>query len=221
MDERSGCAEIRELLPDVAAGFAAGDESARVLAHLERCPECRRELAALSHVADELLTLMPAASPPAGFEAALMRRVAPPPRRRWWPGRALRVALAVLLAAVAGSGATMRATADDRRAADDCRKELGAFGGRPLAAADGTAAGRVFAYRGTPPWLFLVVTRPAAAGVYEVLLVTRDGRSRAIGALPVSGGSGSWGTAVDVPPDQIAEVRLTGSAGPSLTAAFR
>jgi hypothetical protein len=221
MDERSGCAEVRELLPDVAAGIAAGDESARVLAHLDGCPECRRELAALSHVADELLTLTRAVPPPAGFEAALMRRVAPPPRRRrWWPGRALRLALAVLLAAVAGSGVTMRATADDRRVADDCRKERGTHG-RPLAAADGTAAGRAFAYRGAPPWLFLTVSRPAAGGVYDVHLVTRDGRSRAIGALPVSGGSGSWGTALDVAVDQIAEVRLIGSAGPPLTAGFR
>lgn len=220
MDERSGCAEIRELLPDVAAGVAAGDESTRVFAHVDGCPECRRELAALSHVADELLTLMPAVEPPAGFAAALMRRVAPAGRRRWW-GRALRVALTVLLAAFAGSGVTMTATADERRAAEDCREEQGTLGGRPLAAADGTASGRAFAYRGAPPWLFLVVSRPAAGGVYDVLLVTRDGRSRAIGALPVTGGSGSWGTALDVSPDDIAEVRLTGSAGPPLTAGFR
>jgi Putative zinc-finger len=227
MDERSGCAEIRELLPELAAGVAAGHERARALAHLGECPACQRELATLSHVADELLTLMPAATPPAGFEAALMARVtAPPRRRRWWPGRALRVALTVLLAAVAGSGATMTATADDRRVAEGCRQQSRTLGCRPLAeralaAADGRAAGRAFAYRGTPPWLFLVVMHPTAGGVYNVFLVTRDGRSRVIGALPVSGSGGSWGTAIDVAVDQIAEIQLTGSAGPPLTAGFR
>ncbi|MDQ7904040.1 zf-HC2 domain-containing protein [Phytohabitans sp. ZYX-F-186] len=219
MDDRSGCAEIGELLPDVAAGVAAGDERARVFAHLGGCPACRRELAALSHVADELLTLAPAVTPPAGFAASLMRRLAPPPRRRrWWPGRAARVALTVLLAAVAGSGATMRATADDRREAHHCRERP--LAERALAAADGTAGGRAFGYGGSPPWLFLTVALPAAGGVYDVHLVTRDGRSRAIGAVPVSAGGGSWGVALDVPFDQVAEVRLAGSAGPPLAAAF-
>jgi hypothetical protein len=218
MDDRSGCAEIVELLPDVAAGVSAGDERARAFAHLAECSDCRQELAALSYVADELLTLAPAVAPPAGFAAGLMRRVAPPRRRRnWW--RAFRVALAVLLAAVAGSSATMGATADDRREAHHCRERP--LAERAFAAADGTPGGRAFAYGGAPPWLFVTVALPAAAGVYDVHLVTRDGRSRAIGAVPVSGGGGSWGVALDVPADQIAEVRLIGSAGPPLTAGFR
>src|SRR5215216_4532880 len=99
MDERPECAEIRELLPELAAGVAAGDERARALRHLSGCLDCRRELEAMATVVDELLTLVPPVDPPGGFESSVLARIAPPPRARprWWQRRALRlVATAVL-----------------------------------------------------------------------------------------------------------------------------
>jgi hypothetical protein len=225
MDERCGCTEIRDLLPELAAGVAAGDERARALVHLGQCAGCRQELDALSMVADEFLTLVPAVQPPAAFESAVLAR-AVPARRRWWRSRRLRVMAAVLLAAALGAGATVQATADDRRVAGQYRETLRIAGGRfltarPLATPAGSRAGRVFAYQGTPSWIFVIVAYEQAAETYRVLLVTRDGLDRTIGEVAVVGGAGSWGSAIDADIAQVAEVRLAALAGPPLSAVFR
>ena len=39
------CEQVRELIPEVALGLAPGDERARVLAHVDACPECQAALA--------------------------------------------------------------------------------------------------------------------------------------------------------------------------------
>jgi predicted anti-sigma-YlaC factor YlaD len=72
MGERSDCTAVRDLLPELAAGIAAGGERTRALAHLDGCAACRRELELLSMVVDELLTLVPAVQPPAGFASAVL-----------------------------------------------------------------------------------------------------------------------------------------------------
>src|SRR2546423_1387210 len=77
MSEDAECAEIRDLIPEIAAGGAAGDERARALAHLGDCQECRHELAVTADLVDGMLTLGPAEEPPAGFETRAIARLAP------------------------------------------------------------------------------------------------------------------------------------------------
>jgi Putative zinc-finger len=225
MDERPDCGEIRALLPELAAGIASGDERARALRHLSECVDCRRELDALSTVVDELVTLAPPVEPPAGFESAVLVKIAPA-RRRWWQHRALRLAVTAVLAIAVGVGVTWQATAEDRRVAEAYRETLRIAGGRfltarPITEPDGTRAGRVFAYQGTPSWLFVVIQSYPFDGPYRVNMVTKDGRDAFIGEMEVVGGDGSWGVAIDVDVVQIAEVRLSGGPGPPLTAGFR
>jgi Putative zinc-finger len=228
MDERPECAEIRELLPELAAGVAAGDERARALAHLSLCGDCRLELEAMATVVDELVALAAPVEPPGGFAAAVMAKVARPSNRRWWR-RALRPAMAVALAAAIGiaigAAGAMQVTADDRRLAVLYRHTLQIAGGRYLTASqlivsDGSRAGTVFAYQGTPSWVFVVVWSGTVGGTYRVDLVTRDGRERPIGSMLVADGESSWGVVIDVDVAQIAEIRVIGSVGP-LTAVFR
>lgn len=227
MAESGGCAQARELLPELAAGVASGDERAAALRHLAGCVECRAELDAMATVADELLTLAPSVEPPGGFESAVLKKLAPRRRRRW--RRVLAWAMAVALAAVLGGGTVMRATAEDRRVAEAYRKTLATTGGRyltakPLADAGSIPGGRLFAYQGSkgnPSWVFVIVKYGRAAGSYQVRLVTKDGRDRPIGTVKVSAGQGSWGVIIDVPVAQIAEVRLTRDDEPTLTASFR
>jgi hypothetical protein len=76
MAEEYGCEEARPLLVELATGVLTGQERGRALRHVAGCPACRRELAALSQVADSLLLLAPGAEPPPGFEATVMARVA-------------------------------------------------------------------------------------------------------------------------------------------------
>jgi hypothetical protein len=93
MSEDAECAEIRDLIPEIAAGVAAGDERARALAHLGACHECRHELAVTADLVDEMLTLAPAEEPPAGFESRIMTRLAPEARQRRAATRAARPVL--------------------------------------------------------------------------------------------------------------------------------
>jgi Putative zinc-finger len=228
MDERPECVEIRELLPELAAGVAAGDERGRALAHLGGCPDCRRELEALATVADELVALATPVEPPGGFESAVLAKIDPPRRRRWWH-IALRPAMAAALATTIGIGigaaAVMQVTADDRRLAGLYRHTLQTAGGRYLTASrlnvsDGSRAGTVFAYQGTPSWVFVVLWSGTVDGPYQVDLVTRDGGERPLGKMVVADGESSWGVVVDVDVAQIAEIRVSGAAG-LLTAVFR
>jgi hypothetical protein len=224
MAERRGCAEVRALLPELAAGVAAGDERARALRHLGGCDDCRRALAALATTADELLTLAPAMEPPAGFESRVLSRVARPARR--WPRRALRLAvtatLAVAVGLVLGNAVTMRATAEERRVAASCRKtqDAGTLTGHRLNTPDASTAGKVFTYGSRPAWVFVMVRFGAPGAAYEVRMVMRDGAQVVLGQVAVADGAGSWSGPVGVEADRIAEIRLSATGAEPLTAVF-
>lgn len=65
MKSRKSCREWRELLGAQALGHLRGDERAGLQAHLEGCPECRAELAALEPVVGMLPHADPARFGPA------------------------------------------------------------------------------------------------------------------------------------------------------------
>jgi hypothetical protein len=65
MKTRNECREWRELLGAYALGHLEGDERAGLEAHLEGCPGCREELAALAPVAQMLSHADPARFGPA------------------------------------------------------------------------------------------------------------------------------------------------------------
>jgi hypothetical protein len=75
MVERRDCADLADVLAEVATGAASGPDRARVLAHLSGCDACRRELEELTAVADEVLLAAPEHEPPAGFESAVLARI--------------------------------------------------------------------------------------------------------------------------------------------------
>ncbi len=167
-------------------------------------------------------------SRPAGFESAVLSKIAPPRARRRGH-RALRPAIVIALAAAIGVGigavSALRVTQGDRHLAAAYRQTLQTAGGRfitarPLTAPDASRAGTVFAYQGTPSWVFIVVWSGASDGPYQVDLVTRDGQERLLGTMVVTGGEGSWGVKIDLDVAHIAEIRLSGAAEP-LSAVFR
>src|ERR687887_2206262 len=134
MTEDPECVATRDLIPEVAAGVAAGDQRARALRHLSGCADCQRELAATAEVVDELLLLAPPLEPPAGFESTVLAGFTPAvPRRRWrapllWAGSV--AAAAGLVAAI-----LWWRTADDRALAANFRHTLSVAHGTDLRAA--------------------------------------------------------------------------------------
>jgi hypothetical protein len=212
------CDEVRELIPELALGVAPGDERARALAHVDRCPACRALLERSAATADELLLLAPEHEPPAGFDARVLAAMRP--RRR---GR-VAVVLAVAAALVIAAGtllATRWVYADDAEVAAQYRHTLDVADGSylrsgVLATSTGVEAGHVFAYEGRPSWIFMTV-EGAPSGAYAVTLVTDDGGVHDLGWCRVRNGTGAWGTAVDVPIDSIDHLEMSW-AGTTLTA---
>lgn len=233
MTDRADCQEVRELLPELAAGVASGEQRARALAHLTGCPDCRQELQEAATLVDELmLVLAPEHEPSAGFESRLLAALPlARPRHHRRPTRrfVLRAVAAVLtavLVAVLAVGLTWRQTADDRQLAAHYRHTLAAADGRYLTAAglvesSGRKAGHVFAYQGSPSWLFVELTAAPASGPYAIRLVTTDDRAVSAGVCRVTAGSGSYGRTIDLAVSAIRRVELVQPGNPTLVATLR
>jgi hypothetical protein len=205
------CAEVREMLPELATGVAPGDARAAALAHLAGCAACRKELDEVAATVDELLLLAPEREPPAGFDVRVLNRIdARRPRSRMTRS-SLMLAAAVLAVAAAAVGITWTAGGSDRNLATQYRDALAVADGNSMRAADITANGRtygsVFVYDGHPSWLFLTMNAPRF-GSYPVRLVTKDGKSMQIGTCTLRDGIGHWGTIIDVPVGSIAQIQL-------------
>lgn len=210
----SDCAAIRAALPEIALGLADGEERAQILEHVARCSGCRRELDELASLADDLIALAPDLEPPPGFESRVLRRLATRPTRRSSGRRRLRrVALAAVLPAVAAATALVVNVSHraDLRLASQYRAALdGAHGtffqSARLHAAEGYTAGIVFAYQGSPSWLFYVLEGRDGGGLYTEQIVTRSGRT--ITLPPFRPVDATWGVATPVPVRDIALVRV-------------
>ena len=218
------CTEARELFPELAAGVAAGDERARVLGHLSGCPACRGEFAGTAEVVDELLWLVPERDPPAGFEASVLARLTPavPPRRR--PRPRLLWAASIAAAAALAAGTVWWQTAGDRELASDYRHTLEVAHGHGLSAAPllagGAETGTVFAYDGSPSWIYVTFRSAPPQGRYDVRLLTRDGRRLALRPFTARAGGTVWGSTIQVPIRQIQKLEFIRSNVPMMTASF-
>lgn len=212
MDESQRCMEVRVLVPELALGVASGEVRARALAHIAGCDECRRELEDAAATVDELLLLAPEHEPPPGFDTRVLTGLDHRSRRPS-TSRLLLAAAALVLVAGAAGGLTWWRGSDDRTLASQYRETLSVAGGRYLHAADlistdGGEVGHVFAYQGSPPWIFVSV-QDGPPGVHRVRLVTTAGRTVWIGTCSVrDDGTGSWGTSLGVPISAVERVDL-------------
>jgi Putative zinc-finger len=215
----SDCVTTREALPELALGIADGEQRALMLEHLANCADCRRELEQLSSLSDELIALSPQREPPPGFENRVLERLQVRLRKpRLAPRRLRRLALAAAVPAVAIATALVmsKSYSSDRRLAAQYRAALqGAHGtyfqSARLSTAKGQVAGIVFAYQGSPSWLFYTLGHRHADGRYSEQIVTRSGR--ALTLPPFRLVDGSWGVTTPVPVRDIALVKLTEQPG--------
>ena len=69
------CAEFGDSAAELALGVLTGRERARALAHLDHCDACRENVRQLAVTGEELVGLLPAIEPPAGFETRVMERL--------------------------------------------------------------------------------------------------------------------------------------------------
>ena len=207
------CEEVRALTPEVALGIAPGEDRARVLAHTRSCPDCRRVLEGLAETADGLLLLAPSHEPSLGFESKVLERIGPPARRRSWTYAAV---AAVAAAAIAGAG-VFWSTAGDREIASHYRDALAEangeyFGVYPLRSSQGDKEGNLFAYEGSPSWVFAVF-EDIPAGRYTVEIETGSGDPVVLGPYEVQDGSATWGSDLPVDLSEVRTVRILDPRG--------
>jgi Putative zinc-finger len=215
------CDEARELISELALGIADGEERARVLEHVEDCPDCRRELERQSAVADSLLVLAPEQEPPPGFELDVLRSIRPPAPRRSIL-RPLAAVGAVAAAVAITVGAMLIGTRDDRRLADQYRAALEEANGRYFSAAQltdpaGRRGGVLFTYRGTPSWILVTVSTALRASVDRAELVDRGGNRIPLPSFRLA--DGAWGGSIPVDLQDVAAVHLVGEDGRSVLVA--
>ena len=92
-----GCAEFADAAAELALGVLTGRERARALAHLDQCEACRENVRQLTVTGEELVGMLPAIEPPAGFETRVMERLGlgtPAPARQVSPARRFGLKLA-------------------------------------------------------------------------------------------------------------------------------
>jgi len=190
------CQDSGQLIPELALGCLDGRERAAALDHVRQCLRCRRELATYQGLASELLELIPAATPPAGFEIRALAAMKAPPRPGTAAPRASRrrsvlwAAVAAALIAVAGTGGY----------------EVSRFVSPPpplhtaVLTAKGRQVGTAYFYAGSQHWVWVILhlgpkTRTVTCKVEPV-----SGQEAAtIGPLPLTSGQGAWGSVVAVP----------------------
>jgi hypothetical protein len=219
------CDEIRQMTAELALGIASGEERARALKHAAGCPGCRRELAELAEVADELLLMAPAHEPPRGFEAQVLEGLPSSARgrqvMRWlhtgWR-RALVPAAAALAAAGVAVGVMLEVTKEDRQTASLYGRVLqqangSYFGALPLRDRSGRRAGLLFGYEGRPSWTFVLVQEAGGSGRWSVELRTKSRGRITLGSFQVSRGRGSFGRAIPVRLDEVTRVSVVERGG--------
>jgi hypothetical protein len=103
------------------------------------------------------------------------------------------------------------AYSSDRQLAPQYRAALQGANGKYFQSAhlrgpDGSQAGAVFGYQGSPSWLFYVLDGAYADGLYREQIVTRSGQVVSLPRFRLV--ARSWGVATPVPLRDIAAVRL-------------
>ncbi|MBO2451582.1 zf-HC2 domain-containing protein [Actinomadura barringtoniae] len=223
MNERWPCAQVRELIPEIAAGAATGDERARALEHLTACADCRRELAEIADLFDGLMLLTPEKQTPPGFESRTLERLALEKRRssafrsRTFSRRAhqrprrvsrtVRWAAALITAAAvaaAAAGAVWWRTAPDRELAANYRHTLHVAHGKdfraaPLVPTGSSEIATIFAYEGVPSWVYAIFRQPPRSGHYTVTMIVKDGRRYALNPFDSEGDTHGWGSRIQAP----------------------
>ncbi|MEU9009430.1 zf-HC2 domain-containing protein [Streptomyces sp. NPDC048479] len=210
------CDRLEELAPELALGVLPARERAEAVAHLDRCPGCREQIEQLTLVGDGLLGLLPGSEPPVGFETRAANRLSPsrpPARRRLW-SRLRVAATAAALAIAVGFGGWAIGTAVDHSVAPASQT---AQANQALLqaslVADDQEVGRIFAYPGSPGWVYMSVDLEGGVGTVNCRLVLSDGNTVPIGSFALKDGYGYWGAPAAVDPATVSGARLTAPDG--------
>ena len=233
-----GCAEFADAAAELALGVLTGRERARALAHLDWCEACRENVRQMTVTGEELVGLLPAIEPPAGFETRVMERLglatsAPAPARHLSPARRFGQKLAGWMGS-AGAGRPRRLLATAAVAVAVIVAGLGGWGlhaatSSPLSSAtlltaSHQTAGKIYFYDSGSRWLYMSVNIGPGSGVAGNGTVVcqvegPDGHVITIGSFQLTGGYGYWGSPDPVTNGPVTGARLVTTTGAVLATA--
>jgi hypothetical protein len=206
-----GCAEVRELAPELALGIVSGPQRADALQHASECGPCRALVGELAEAADALPLLATEAEPPPGFEQRVLSALKAPRRRT-----RRRVAAALAAAAAAASivsivgvrivESTQEDTTTSAAAATKVRSA-------EMIGANGLHAGNAFVSNGDPASVVVSVNYGVPAGTYGIEYRASSTTER-IGDMRIGDdGQGSWGGVTQLPNDGNGSIVLVDTNG--------
>ena len=199
-----GCAEFADSAAELALGVLTGRERAEALAHLDHCEACREHVRQLTITGEQMLGLLPAAEPPAGFETRVMERLGmgapapqPAPQRRRparehsFSPRRLLAAAAVLVAVVGAALGGWGLHASTAPAASSSLTSA-----TLVAAGDQDHVGKVYVYNddGQSRWMYMSVDLESGNDTVICQLIGADGHVTTVGSFRLADGYGSWGS---------------------------
>lgn len=232
------CAEFADVAAELALGVLTGRERAEALAHLDHCEACREHVRKLTMTGEQLITLLPAREPPAGFETRVMERIGltAPGRARAAPGRIGPIRRPGRISPISRPGRPRRLLAAAAVAVAVIGAGLGGWGLRaatspaaawsPLTSAALLSAshhmvGKIFYYNGDSRWIFMSVDMDThiPSGTVICQLVNTDGQVMTVGSFRLAYGYGSWGSPDTVSHGTLAGARLVAANGTVLATA--
>lgn len=199
----------RAVLLDLALDDADDATRRRLLHHLDGCPTCRGEYAAVRAGVEAVLPAAPAVEPPPGFDARVLeavRRSSPERARRTESrrGRGWLLVASVLAALAVGAGGATLLGRDDPTAA--------ATAAADLRTDDGSAVGGVVrAGQDGRPVLVVWVDDGPEGMRYTCRLDLADGTSVDAAAWTLGDGPAAW--VVELPRTGVTGVELVTDAG--------
>ena len=238
-----GCDEFADVAAELALGVLMGRERADALAHLERCDACRETVRQLTMTGEQLLGLLPAVEPPAGFESRAMARLGiavpdvPPPAAGGKASSRRRTRRVVKAsppghARTAGRppsrpGAGRRAVATLATALALVVAALGglvthdvtsparqsALSSAPLLSAAHQNVGQVYYYNSSMHWIYMAVDMPSGDGMITCEVEGPNGHYTAVGKFRLSQGYGAWGSPARWSDGKVTGARLLSSNG--------
>jgi hypothetical protein len=202
--------DFQNELAEFALGILDGRARVALLAHVENCADCTERLQELSATADLLMYIPVGVEPPLGFESGIIERIRQSqPTNRWRPRAWQLVAAAAAVVVVSfGLGWTINHSSTPTTPV----QAAGAMKQHVLEA-NGHDVGTVYAYSGSPSWMFVTVDATGAPSSVRCTIVTTSGAHEFIGTFALTSGRGSWGASLPVSFKSVRNVVLTSSHG--------
>jgi hypothetical protein len=223
------CDRCADVAAELALGVLTGRERADAVPQLDRCDGCREDVRELTLTGEELLMLLPEATPPAGFAYRVQHELCftghQRPRRLTRPHLLVAAAAAAAVLAVGGGLAGWAARGGAAPPPAPVAAPVAGAGLHPavLTTVRHHVIGRVFldhaGYLGHDGWVYVSVDGATGDGTVVCQLLGRDGRVTTIGSFGLDGGYSYWGSPESMPGTRVSGARLLTEDGQVLASA--